>query len=137
MQIIYRSKPFLYDDAVLMSVLGISQRNNERIGITGSLICRDDLYLQLLEGPEVALMETLERIKQDDRHVDIEIKYQARMKTRLFPQWSMRHDPARSWMWSKEEVARGVMDELPPESFYAVFERLATEAPQHLPQAHR
>ena len=49
---IYRSRPFGFDSAILDNILLFSRRNNERDGITGALICRHEIYLQLLEGPK-------------------------------------------------------------------------------------
>ena len=54
-QLIYSSKPFGFDEATLSEILLTARRNNERDGITGALICRRDLYLQLLEGPQAAV----------------------------------------------------------------------------------
>ena len=46
-QVIYVSKPVGFDDQVLDSILVQSKQNNEKNQITGALICRSDLYLQL------------------------------------------------------------------------------------------
>ena len=50
MQLIYASRPFGYDELTLVGILASARRNNERDGITGALICREDLFVQLLEG---------------------------------------------------------------------------------------
>jgi hypothetical protein len=57
-QLIYSSKPFGFDEAALNQILIIARRNNPRDSITGALICRLDLYLQLLEGPQAAVEAT-------------------------------------------------------------------------------
>ena len=49
-QIIYMSQPFGYDEAMLAGILLDARRCNKRDGITGALVCRHDIYLQLLEG---------------------------------------------------------------------------------------
>ena len=51
MQLIYASRPFGYDDLTLTSILMQARENNARNGITGALICREDVFLQILEGP--------------------------------------------------------------------------------------
>lgn len=54
----YASKPFGYDDLSLIGILSKARSNNARDGITGCLVCREDLYLQLLEGPRDAVIAT-------------------------------------------------------------------------------
>ena len=104
-QIVYASRPFGFDMSVLDDILTISRRRNSQVDITGTLICRSDMYLQLIEGPEAAVQITYERIKLDDRHVELNLLLSRTVTERLFPKWAMRDDPARSWMWSPEEVA--------------------------------
>ena len=41
-----------------------ARRCNVRDGVTGALICRDDLFLQMLEGPEAAVEATHARIRR-------------------------------------------------------------------------
>jgi hypothetical protein len=40
----------------------------------------------------------------------------------------MRDDPARSWMWTQEEVSAGAVSAAIPAQILAIFERLAAEA---------
>jgi hypothetical protein len=68
MQLIYTSRPFGFDDLALMNILLVSRHNNERDNISGSLICREDMYLQMLEGPRAAVTAAFERILRDGRH---------------------------------------------------------------------
>jgi hypothetical protein len=126
-QIIYSSRPFGFDEALLSGILSDARRNNARDGITGALICRADVYLQLLEGPADAVEAAFARIKRDDRHLEVEKRFGAPAAERLFPQWSMRDDPARSWMWSQDEVANGALSSASPMQVLAVFTRLADE----------
>jgi hypothetical protein len=70
---IYSSEPFGYDSAILDGILMEARRANLRDGITGALICRADIYLQWLEGPELEVRKTLERIERDDRHLEVKI----------------------------------------------------------------
>lgn len=126
-QLIYASRPFGFDDPALAGILMDARRCNERDGITGALICRQDLYLQLLEGPEQAVETAYQRIKKDNRHLEIRLLSRRSVTERLFPAWAMRDDPARSWMWSREEVARGAADRATEAEIIAIFERLARE----------
>ena len=127
-QLIYASRPFGFDQAMLNGILSQSRRCNTRDGITGALICRADVYIQLLEGTADALDATYARILRDDRHLEIRrISYQT-VTDRLFPTWAMRDDPARSWMWSQAEVADGAIDRATHPQAIKIFERLAAQS---------
>ncbi len=127
-QLIYSSRPFGFDDASLNGILLTARRNNPRDEITGALICRHDLYLQLLEGPEDAVEARYRSIARDDRHLEVVKRVSRRVTERMFPSWAMRDDPARSWMWTAQEVAQGALERAAPDEFVAVFARLAKEA---------
>lgn len=126
-QLIYSSRPFGFDDAVLNGILLTARRNNARDDITGALICRHDLYLQLLEGPEAAVEARYRSIARDDRHLEVVRRVSRQVTQRLFPSWAMRDDPARTWMWTAREVAQGALDRAAPDEFIAVFARLTEE----------
>ena len=126
-QIIYSSKPFGFDASVLDDILTISRFNNSRDDITGTLICRADMYLQLIEGPDAAIQATYARIIGDDRHLEVNQLVSRAVTARMFPKWAMRDDPARSWMWSQAEVSAGAIQAATPDQILAIFERLAAE----------
>ena len=128
--LIYASRPFGFDDAVLKSILLSSRTNNSKVGVTGALICRADLYLQFLEGPAAAVDQTFERIRQDDRHLEICPLKSGFSNRRLFATWAMRDDAVKTWMWSPEEVKKGIVWNLNPEEALFVFKRLSREVDQ-------
>lgn len=129
MRLIYASHPFGFDDLALNGILATAQRNNARDGITGALICREDLYVQLLEGERKNVEAAFERIRRDDRHTDIVPLLIENTDQRLFPTWAMRHDPAKSWMWTREQVREGAVERATREEVLGVFVRLVAEAP--------
>ena len=100
-----------------------SVNNNKRDQITGALICRSDLYLQYLEGPTESIDETFNKIKNDDRHVEITVLKEGVHAKRLFPKWAMRDDPVRSWMWSREEVDSGALKSISSSDALNIFKR--------------
>jgi Sensors of blue-light using FAD len=128
-QIIYASKPFGFTAGVLDDILTVSRARNARDDITGTLICRGDMYLQLIEGPDAAIQSTYARICADDRHLEVVLLLSRTVDDRLFPGWAMRDDPPRSWMWTQAEVSAGAVTAAPPPQILAIFERLASEAP--------
>lgn len=128
-RLIYSSRPFGFDQSVLNGILVHARLRNPAAGITGALICRADLYLQLLEGPPDAVGTCYGRIARDDRHVEVTLRHRGRAPHRMFGQWAMRDDPATSWMWDRAAVAGGALDRETPEGFQAVFARLRRELP--------
>lgn len=129
LQMIYASRPFGYDDLALNGILTSARRNNIRDNITGALICREDLFVQLLEGPSAKVEDTFARIARDDRHTEVVTLVSSETEARLFPEWAMRHDPPRSWMWTPEDVAAGLVGAASLGDVRGVFERLAKEPP--------
>lgn len=119
-QLIYRSQPFGFDDAMLDGILLQARRNNPARGITGALITRADLYLQLLEGPAEAVLPMYDRIARDSRHLAVTRISAADVAERLFPGWAMRDDPADSWLGSSDQIERAT-----PAAVLAIFAALA------------
>jgi hypothetical protein len=124
-QLIYYSQPFGFDDAMLNGILLQARRCNARDGLTGALIVRRDLYLQMLEGPEAAVTATFARIKRDDRHLAVKPLACEAVAARLFPDWTMRDDPAQSWLWDEQAVGDGALDRAGVEALRGVFARVA------------
>ena len=133
-QLVYASQPFGFDDAMLAGILLDARRCNARDDITGALIVRHDLYLQLLEGPKAAVEACYGRIRKDDRHVEPKTLINRTIKTRLFPGWSMLDDPAQSWIWSIEDVRNGAIDETTEDEVLGFFNRLAAEKVRPFPK---
>ncbi len=127
-QLIYVSRPFGFDTPTLNGILVDARRRNRQDGITGALICRSDIYLQLLEGARSVIEATYQRIAIDDRHLEIDRLLAIDDVQRLFPDWEMLDDPARSWLWSPQEVAAGDVSRASAAELLAVFGRVAKEA---------
>ena len=126
-QLVYASKPFGFNSPTLNGILSDARRLNPPNDITGALICRADMYLQLLEGPKEAVEATYQRITRDDRHVEPQRLLTKPTDHRLFPNWAMRDDPARSWMWTQKEVEDGAIDRATEDEIVGVFKRIAAE----------
>lgn len=126
-QLVYASRPFGFDQAVLSAILMDARRANARDDITGALIARHDLYLQLLEGPRDKVEAAYQRIRRDDRHVEVTRLVERRVETRLFPGWAMRDDPAQSWVWSIEDVRGGAIERTDEAEVLGFFQRLADQ----------
>ena len=73
----------------LSELLGVSQRNNARDGLTGALAINDGWFLQVIEGPATALDGLLRRLDADPRHAELTVLSRRPVNGRLFRDWSM------------------------------------------------
>jgi hypothetical protein len=115
---------------MLAGILMAARRNNPLLGITGALICRHDIYLQLIEGPADAIDELYARILADDRHTNVELLLTEAMGDRMFPAWAMLDDTAPSLFWSAQDVAAGALQAASPDALRAPFVRLSAARPR-------
>ena len=127
-QLIYRSQPFGFDQPMLDGILVQARRNNRRDDITGALICRHDLYIQLIEGPDSAIDTVYAKIAKDDRHCDIRLLLADDVDERMFPEWEMLDDAMPTLTWSPAEIADGAIDAAQPDALRAVFRQIAADA---------
>ena len=125
--VIYISKPSHFDHLVLEDILTKSRSNNPAIGVTGNLIYHADLFLQLLEGPHLAVQKLYETILADNRHAEIVKLRDESFNRRLFASWAMKNDGHQSWMLSRSEIALMSSDDA-----LQLFDRLARENDQFL-----
>ena len=128
MQLVYCSQPFGYSLEILSAILVASRANNRKNDITGALICRSDIFLQLLEGPVQNVKNTYEAIQNDDRHINVYHLIDQPVKKRLFPAWAMKDDPVKTWMWSREDVSKGIVKGLSKAEVEEVFVKLSQES---------
>jgi hypothetical protein len=127
-QLIYASEPFGFDSAMLAGILVRSREKNRAAQITGALICRQDMYLQLIEGPEEAIDAAFARIVKDDRHLAVKVLLSRVAGQRMFPEWEMLDDQMPTLTWSAADVAGGILEVATPETLLEVFERVAATA---------
>ena len=126
-QLIYRSRPFGFDHAMLAGILVQARRNNKRDDITGALICRHDLYLQLIEGPAPVIDALYAKISDDHRHSDVRLTLTDEVSERMFPEWDMLDDDMPTLTWSPEEVTQGAIEAATPATLREVFENVAAK----------
>lgn len=126
-QLIYASQPFGFSEAGLAGILAVSRIRNAQQDITGALVCRPDIYIQLLEGPTGKVETLYDKICEDDRHVNMTLLVRAKIEDRLFPGWAMKHDPAKSWLWSPEEIRNGAIESATVRDVREVFLRVANQ----------
>jgi hypothetical protein len=125
LRLVYSSQPFGFDEATLAGILLDARRCNVRDGVTGALICRREVFLQLLEGPEPQVRDTFARIGRDDRHMDVALHLSEPASDRMFGDWAMLHDPARSWLLPQQDAIGEGPDRFTPVQARQIFATLA------------
>ena len=90
-QLIYTSeaRPGLSEDDV-SRIVQQACRNNPSGDITGFLVFQQGRFLQLIEGPLMALEMLMAQLAQDDRHSQLRILSRLAIAERSFPAWRMR-----------------------------------------------
>lgn len=129
-QIIYTStaRPGLLQEDVFR-IVEQSARNNPSAEITGFLLFRKDKFLQLVEGPLMALETLLARLGLDDRHSNIEVLSRMPIAQRSFPRWRMRRVGGdRDVLDELEQALRGEGSGLPIPQIVRDFVRETIDA---------
>jgi FAD-dependent sensor of blue light len=95
-RVIYSSRAVTsFSAPELDALLGLSQANNSRDGITGHLLHvygddpDDAWFAQALEGDEEQVDQALQRITRDELHRDLETLRREPITQRRFPGWAM------------------------------------------------
>lgn len=90
LRVLYISKasPSLNDDDI-RDILEVSRKNNNEQQITGVLCWGNTDFIQVLEGPEQALLKRYTRIMDDPRHSECTLLSIAPIEKRMFRDWSM------------------------------------------------
>jgi hypothetical protein len=79
------------DSGSIQSILRASSVHNPLSGITGLLCSSRSHFLQVIEGPEQAVIELYGRVAKDPRHRDPVLLGIELVADRLFAGWSMAH----------------------------------------------
>ena len=91
--IIYSSRPVrILNDEEIEDLLSAARRENEAYGVTGMLLCFNDMYIQLIEGTKAAITQLYSNIKNDMRHTRIFTLQEGNIENRFFQDWSMGFD---------------------------------------------
>ena len=81
----------IVDQALLDSILTVSRRNNSAAGVTGLLVSGGRRFLQVLEGPDQAVLATYARIQADPRHRAFVLVTCQGIAQPAFGEWSMAY----------------------------------------------
>lgn len=84
-----RSTDSVVEPKTLASILFVAQQHNVANHLTGALAYGEGHFIQVLEGPQDVLVETMDRIRADVRHHGLEIVGPTPITHRIFPDWCM------------------------------------------------
>lgn len=89
-QVFYVSQARIAGIQQVNRLLRVCVDNNSRKGISGLLIYTGNHFAQVIEGPEPAIGEVMERIAQDPRHTRMRRLAVKPVTTRSFGGWAMK-----------------------------------------------
>lgn len=117
LQLIYASSEvFKFDDESLTVLLTEARKFNEANSLTGVLLYQKGCFIQVLEGPDAAVMSLYESIEKDPRHTNVNLIAKNEIKEREFGEWSMAFTPVESDTINLEGFI--MPDQVPPETQY-------------------
>lgn len=119
--IVYRSRASAnVDDKEIEKILKTARKANAKNGITGILIFKEGVFLQVLEGERSKVLDTINRIKEDIRHQDVTIIGDMIGSEKSFASWDMAfsslEDLNLSWI---EETLFNSNNEIDPHDLLA------------------
>lgn len=75
--------------SVVAEIAARARLVNADLDITGLLVFDGQRFCQQLEGPQKAVLKLIERIRNDPRHVNVEIVHNGPLAGRRFQQFSL------------------------------------------------
>ncbi|MCZ4271352.1 BLUF domain-containing protein [Maritalea porphyrae] len=75
----------------IRDLLHISRKNNHSVDVGGLLVYHDNCFLQVLEGPRIAVEAIFMRIKTDPRHRNVKLLLRHGVGELEFNDWSMAY----------------------------------------------
>ncbi|MEM1163041.1 MAG: BLUF domain-containing protein [Pseudomonadota bacterium] len=78
------------DYEAIVDIWERSQRNNEKLDVTGTLYFTDNEFFQVLEGETGVVRELMKTIAADERHSNVATVFEFYCASRMFSNWSMK-----------------------------------------------
>jgi hypothetical protein len=90
-QIFYVSSSKLNSDieSDLSEIVSKARFSNQKNSVTGVLLFRGGIFLQLIEGEKKDVENLYRKIEKDPRHSNLIILFQQESQDRVFPNWDM------------------------------------------------
>ena len=123
-QVIYVSEKTDTSSDSLTDIYDISQKNNSESGISGCLLIGSNSYLQLLEGPDLAVENLYSKIEMDSRHKKVKKLFEQHIEEKLFSSWSMKFAPFNNIEWGNKELDAGKFQNISAAAAVKVFKSI-------------
>ncbi|MDP3605841.1 MAG: BLUF domain-containing protein [Polaromonas sp.] len=104
--------------SVVADIVGKARLHNPWMGITGLLIFDGMRFCEQMEGSQKAVLEQLERIRLDTRHVDLRVVHQGPLAARRFRRFSLGYTTL------DDDDALGRLEALSGQEAIAAFQAL-------------
>lgn len=101
----------------ILNIINKAQMMNDKAGLTGLLIYRQNTFIQLLEGDEKTVKEVYAKIVKDRRHSDVKVLIESKSSMRIVPQFSMNY-------------VESLSEDASIHSLFEVFEQMVSESPK-------
>ncbi|CAL4859053.1 MULTISPECIES: BLUF domain-containing protein [Microbacterium] len=100
------------DDDALRELLEQCRASNAERDVTGMLLYRNGRFIQILEGPEQAVRETMGKIERDPRHDRLRVLIDEFIDERHFAEWTMGYEAITTSHGDAPEGFRDTFDDL-------------------------
>jgi hypothetical protein len=107
---------------VVAEIAARARHVNAELDVTGLLIFDGQRFCQQLEGPQKSVLKLIERIRNDPRHINVEVLHHGPLAGRRFQQFTL----AFSTVEDVDALAR--MEQLDGEAALAAFEAVRGDA---------
>ena len=91
-RLLYISRQALMADGLdveLGRIVHEAMHTNRHAAVTGLLLCHNGWFVQVLEGPGQAVLDTFDRISGDSRHKSVRRIAYGKVPGRMFAEWDM------------------------------------------------
>ena len=112
----------LHPPRVVAEIAAGARHDNAELDVTGLLIFDGQRFCQQLEGPQKSVLKLIERIRNDPRHINVEVLHHGPLAGRRFQQFTL----AFSTVEDVDALAR--MEQLDGEAALAAFEAVRGDA---------
>ena len=72
-------------------LLAIARKNNASVHVGGLLVYHDNCFLQVLEGPRIAVEAIYLKVKTDPRHTNVKLLLRCGIADTQFSDWAMAY----------------------------------------------
>jgi len=77
------------ESQLIQDITAVAHANNPICGISGAMVLQNHRFLQVIEGPEIAVDTLFDSISRDSRHCEVTVLFEETISLRQFDEWSM------------------------------------------------